>query len=98
MIILIWTLSMTILIVGIGEIKYRFFDKKEKARERRILGTMWKESTEAEMGNLSIEHTSDEFVPAETLAMRGSWRLAQGKVMGKSSFQVLKMQEYKKML
>lgn len=81
-----------------GELKYRFFDKKEFLRKDEILSKDWTDVVDTDMDKLSMEHTDDEFASSQVLAMRGSWRLAQNKVMSSQSFSTLRKEEYAKML
>lgn len=98
MIIGIWVLIVTCMVIIMGEIKYRCFDKKEVSRENKVVSKDWKDNVDTDMDKLSMEQTNDEFVSSQILAMRGSWRLAQNQVMGKSTFSVLRTEEYEKML
>ncbi len=98
MIIGIWGLIVVCIIIIMGEIKYRCFDRKEVLRENKIVSKDWKDNVDSDMDKLSIEHTNDEFVSSQVLAMRGSWRLAQNQVMGTQAFSLLRTEEYVKML
>lgn len=98
MIIGIWILVVTCLVITIGEIKYRCFDKKEVLRENKAVSKEWKDNVDTDMDKFMMEHTNDEFVSSKALAMRGSWRLAQNQIMGAQTFSVLRTDEYAKML
>ena len=96
MIIGFWVIALICLIVIMGEVKYRHFDKKGLGRGDRIFGQKWTESVDVDMDELSMEYIDHDFVHAQTLAMRGSWRLAQNQVMGLKTFSQLKQEEYSK--
>ena len=98
MVIGIWIAVIVCIILILGEIKYRCFDKKDVLRESNIVFRDWKDNVDADMDKLTMEDTNDEFVSSQTLAMRGSWRLAQNQVMGKQAFSSLRTEEYAKML
>ena len=98
MVIGIWIAVIVCIIIIFGEIKYRCFDKKDVLRESNIVSRDWKDNVDADMDKLTMEDTNDEFVSSQTLAMRGSWRLAQNQVMGKQTFSSLRTEEYAKML
>jgi hypothetical protein len=98
MVIGVWFLIVLSTIIIFGEMKYRYFDKQKGARKDYIASDNWKDSVDIDMDELSMEHTSNEFVYSQSLAMRGSWRLAQERVMGAQSFRMLSTEEYAKML
>lgn len=98
MIIGIWILTVACIVIVFGEIKYRFFDKKEVLRENKAVSKDWKDNIDTDMDKLSMEHTNDELVSSQVLAMRGSWRLAQNQVMGARTFSMLRAEEYTRRL
>ena len=98
MIIGVWLVVIICSIVIIGEIKYRYFDKKEIERSDKSFSRKWTESVDVDMDELSMEHIDNDFVPSQVLAMRGSWRLAQNQVMGVKTFNQLRQEEYSKKL
>lgn len=98
MIIGVWLVVIICFIVIIGEIKYRYFDKKEIERSDRSFRRKWTESVDIDMDELSAEHIDNDFVPSQVLAMRGSWRLAQNQVMGVKTFSQLRQDEYSRKL
>lgn len=98
MIIGIWVVTIICIIIVLGEIKYRYFDKKNVIRESKAISKDWTDNIDTDMDKLSMEHTNGEFVASQTLAMRGSWRLAQNQVMGKQTFHMLLADEYSKKL
>lgn len=98
MIIGVWLAAIVCSIVVIGEIKYRYFDKKEIKRGDKSFSRKWTESVDVDMDELSMEHIDNDFVPSQALAMRGSWRLAQNQVMGVKTFNQLSREEYGKKL
>lgn len=98
MIIGIWVLIVTCIVIIMGEIKYRCFDRKEVLRGNKVVSKDWKDNVDTDMDKLSMEHTNDEFVSSQVLAMRGSWRLAQNQVMSTQAFSVLRTEEYAKRL
>lgn len=98
MIIGIWIIMVICIVVVLGEIKYRYFDTKETLRENKAVSKDWKDNVDTDLDKFSMEHTNDEFVSSQVLAMRGSWRLAQNHVMGGQTFRVLRSEEYSKML
>ena len=98
MIIGIWLIAIVCSIVIIGEIKYRYFDKKEIERGDKSFSRKWTESGDVDMDELSMEYIDNDFVASQALAMRGSWRLAQSQVMGVKTFSQLRQEEYSKKL
>lgn len=98
MIIGIWILTITFIVIVLGEAKYRFFDKKEVTIGNKEVSKDWKENMDTDLDELSMEHANGEFVPSRSLAMRGSWRLAQNQVMEIRTFDTIRAEEYSKML
>ena len=98
MIIGVWLVVIICFIVIIGEIKYRYFDKKEIKRSDRSFSRKWTESVDIDMDELSAEHIDNDFVPLQVLAMRGSWRLAQNQMMEVKTFSRLRQNEYSRKL
>jgi hypothetical protein len=98
MVIGVWFLIVLSIVIICGEIKYRYFDKQREIRKNHMVSDDWKDSIDIDMDYLSMEHASNEFVHSQSLAMRGSWRLAQDQVMGEQSFRMLATEEYTKML
>lgn len=98
MIIGIWIIICISVVVILGEVKYRCLDQREKVRESKAASQNWIDNMDADLEELFIEHPNSEFVSSQTLAMRGSWRLAQNKVMEREIFSVLGEEEYAKKL
>ena len=98
MIIGVWLATIICSAIIIGEIKYRYFDKKEMEKEIKSFRKEWTESVDIDMDGLSMEQTDGDFVSSRVLAMRGSWRLAQNQVMGIKTFIRLRQEEYTRKL
>ena len=98
MIIGVWLAVIICSVIVIGEIKYCCFDKKEIERGNKSFSRDWTEDVDADMDELSMEHIDNDFVSSRTLAMRGSWRLAQNQVMGVKTFNQLRQEEFSKKL
>ena len=98
MVVGIWVTMIICIVVVLGEIKYRCFEKKRLLKDNTAVSKDWKDNVDTDMDKLSMEYTDDEFVSSQALAMRGSWRLAQNQVMGGKAFSVLRAEEYAKML
>lgn len=98
MVIGVWLVTIICFVIIIGEIKYRYFDKKETARSEKAFSRQWMESVDIDMDQLSMEYVENGFVSSQALAMRGSWRLAQNQVMGAKTFNQLRQEEYSKKL
>ncbi|MGN1158021.1 MAG: hypothetical protein ACI4TK_17745 [Agathobacter sp.] len=94
MIILFWIISVLIISVLIGEI--RFHQLKNINKKFNI--EKWTDSIDKDIDGLSIESFGTEIVSTKKIAMRGSWRLAQDLVMNVSDFTELKECEYSKSL
>ncbi len=98
MIIGIWIVIMISAVIVAGEIKYRFFDKKEVVLEHKKISKDWEDNIDTDLDGLSMEYANGEFVSSQSLAMRGSWRLAQDQVMGNQTFDKMRTEEYGRML
>lgn len=98
MIIGIWILAITCLVIVLGEIKYRYFDKREVIIENKEVSKDWKDNIDTDIDELFMEHANGDFVSSRSLAMRGSWRLAQNQVIGIQTFEAMRAEEYGKML
>ena len=98
MMIGIWILTVISIIIVFGEIKYRFFEKREIITGNKEVFKDWKENMDKDLDELSMEHASGKFVSSRSLAMRGSWRVAQNQVMEIPMFDAIKAEEYRKML
>lgn len=93
MIIIIWIVVMLMLIIGVGEMKFRTSHKKRidcKAHTEKS----WIDDIDNNIEQLSIEQLEREFVPLTVLAMRGSWHLAQNQTIDTIKFSVLLEEEY----
>lgn len=97
MIILIWIISVFILAVVIGEIRFRQL-RTIRNSTKKLNVEKWTDSIDKNIDDLSIESSGAEFVPTTKLAMRGSWRLAQDLIMNKDDFTELRECEYRKSL
>ena len=51
-----------------------------------------------DIGNLSIESSDSDLIPSQSLAMRGSWRLALNRHISSSRLETLMAIEYAKKL
>lgn len=98
MIIGIWIATVIFVVIVFGEIKYRLFDKKEAKVENKEFAKTWEDSMDMDFDELSMECVNNEFVSSQSLAMRGSWRLAQNQVIGTRTFDEIRKEEYRKML
>lgn len=97
MIVVIWLVSIIFLSIIIGEIKYQY-SKINYVNDFNFSIQDWEQNIDTEIKNLSIEYLNDNFVSSKKISMRGSWRLAQDKVMGMEYFSRLKQEEYSKKL
>lgn len=97
MIILFWIISVVIISVLIGEVRFQQL-KKLRNTNKKFNIEKWTDSMDKDIDNLSIESFGTELVPTTKLAMRGSWRLAQDSVMNVSDFTELRECEYSKSL
>lgn len=98
MIIGIWIATLFVIIVIVGEIKYRLTDRKGMTTIKQALNRAWMESVDIDIDKLSIEQVPFDSVSMQKLAMRGSWRVAQNQVMGQEHFEMLCKEEYAKKL
>lgn len=97
MIILLWIVSVLIIAVLIGEIRFQRL-RVSRNDNKKLSIRKWTDSIDRDMDVLGIEGSETEFVPATKLAMRGSWRLAQDMVMNAGDFVELRECEYSKSL
>ena len=97
MIILFWIISILVIAILIGEIRFRQL-RAVKSTNRDFRIGKWTDSIDKDMDVLNIECFETEFVSAAKLAMRGSWRLAQDLVMNVGDFMELRECEYSKNL
>lgn len=97
MIILFWIISVLIISVLIGEIRFQQL-RELKNTNKKFNIEKWTDSMDKDINSLSIESFGTELVPTTKLAMRGSWRLAQDLVMNVSDFTELRECEYSKSL
>ena len=79
---------------NLGEIIYKASQKKAAKGKNIPFSDNSASYTDISFKNLSIENI--EFVSSISLSTRGSWRLAQNKVMGYESFNFMKDEEYSK--
>lgn len=98
MIIGIWIALILCLGIIIGEIKYRFWDKKEARNREAELSKNWMDNMDAELDRCFIEETDSDFVPQQILSRRGSWRIAQNQILHKEIFASMRAEEYSKKL
>lgn len=98
MLILFW--SITILVLGLvfGEIRYRLNHKKRLQKKEKINNLRDNSSSENDIHGLSAEDYYSDYIPLTTLSTRGSWRLGQGKALSYESFSTLRDEEYRKYL
>ena len=97
MVIIIYFASILLLAVLIGEIRFRQLKLIKKSTDN-FLNKEWSENVDKDMNTLNIETPMPDMVSMETLAMRGSWRLAQKLNMDMSDFEELAEIEYRKSL
>lgn len=97
MIIFIWFICLIIIITLFGEIRFRQLRTRKKNREV-FIAKEWSDNIDRDIDILDVETSTSSIVPTTTLAMRGSWRLAQDLVMDKSDFAELSEYEYNKVL
>lgn len=97
MIILIWFICLIIIIILFGEIRFHQL-KKRKKNSAVFITKEWSDNIDRDIDILDVEASTSSIVPTTTLAMRGSWRLAQDLVMKKSDFAELSACEYNKIL
>lgn len=97
MIILFWIISVLIISVLIGEIRFQQL-RGLKNNNKKFNIEKWTDSMDKDINGLSIESVGTELVPTTKLVMRGSWRLAQDLVMNESDFTELRECEYSKNL
>lgn len=102
-IIAIWLITLVVLASIFGEYRCRCLEKnleKDRALKKQKIKilNLNKEDIDAEFTKLSIEMTENDFVSMQTLSRRGSWRMAQNKVMGEETFKRLCDIEYSKSL
>ena len=97
MIIVFWIISVLIMAVLIGEIRFQWL-RALRNTNKKINFEKWTDSIDKDMDALRIEYFETEFVPTTKLEMRGSWRLAQDLVMNESDFAELRECEYSKSL
>lgn len=98
-VIAIWLVALVILAVIFGEYSYRCLEKNKNLKKQRIdVLNIEQEDIDVELNELSIEMTENDFVSMQALSRRGSWRMAQNKVMGEAAFKKLCDIEYNKSL
>lgn len=88
-IILIWLLCIIAVSILWGELEHQKTKKVKK-----VFGNV--EKNEEEPCDFKFENL--DLYPALSLQARGSWRIAQGNIFGKSTFSQMKREEYNKML
>lgn len=93
--IAIWIITLITLTLLLGEFLYR--SSQESIKKKCIhMSNDSVSYTDISLKNLSIE--SPEFAPSTSLSTRGSWRIAQNKVMSYESFVAIRDEEYSKKL
>lgn len=97
MIILFWIISVFIITIIFGEIRFRHLTvaKKNKAK---INITEWQQDIDKDILTLDLEIEKNNFVPMTKILMRGSWRLAQNSIITSNNISYLKEMEYKQKL
>lgn len=98
MIIGIWIIVIIGFVILGGELRYRYFLKHKQLNMNNILKNDWEENIDVDIERISTEHLKGDYVSSKVLAMRGSWRLAQERVLELSSFEELRHIEYRKKL
>lgn len=93
-----WILMLLVIVVAIGEVRYRYLRKSYNKIENEIFNRTCEDNVDVDLERLSMECVGDDFVSSQRLAMRGSWRLAQNQMIGLENFNNLKNEEYRKML
>ena len=72
--------------------------RTRKKNREVFIAKEWSDNIDRDIDILDVETSTSSIVPTTTLAMRGSWRLAQDLVMDKSDFAELSEYEYNKVL
>lgn len=98
MIILIWVVGIVGVIILGGELRFRHLKTNNKISNKHLLSKEWIDSIDRNIGTLDIETSVSNIVPVTSLAMRGSWRLAQELVMDTKDFTELLDSEFSKNL
>lgn len=100
MFIIIWLLSIVIAVIVIGSIKHHF-DLNEIKDKIDAIDKLCSNSysfIDKDINDLNIECPNITFVDQRKLAKRGSWRMAQDRVITIKTFKELSQYEYSKML
>lgn len=90
-------ISIIVIIIVVGETHYRI-QKKQNLKKLTRINELTNDDIlrECDLHNLSIELGKTSLVPLNTLAMRGSWRIALNQVWNQSIFEEVKKNEYRK--
>ena len=59
---------------------------------------MHHDNIDNDISDLAVEDTGSDMIQSQVLAMRGSWRLAQNQSLSSKQFEILRKDEYSKML
>lgn len=93
MIVKIWLMSIILLSVVLGGISYLISKNK-----RKVVSSGWENEVNYGFDKMKIENPVSDIVSEFALRKRGSWRLAQDRVIGNNSFFIQRDIEYRKML
>lgn len=97
MIVLIWFICVLLIIILLGEIRFHQL-KTRKKNSGAFFNKEWADSIDCDIDILDVELSTPSIVPTATLAMRGSWRLAQDMFINEADFEELRACEYNKVL
>lgn len=97
MIVLIWFIAVLIIIVLFGELRFHQL-KTVRKNSKLFITEEWSDSIDRDIDILDVEMPASSTIATTTLAMRGSWRLAQDLVINKTDFMELSACEYNKVL
>lgn len=97
-IIILWVISMITLIIIMGEVRYRRSYIEQTSHKNVTISNSWKDDIDNNIEQLNIERLDSDFVSRNTLAMRGSWRLAQNQVIDNKTLSALLEEEYSQRL
>lgn len=97
MIILFWAISVFIITIILGEIRFRHLTATKKNKVKINIAE-WQQDIDKDILTLDLEIEKNNFVPMTKLLMRGSWRLAQNSVVTSNNISYLKEIEYKQKL
>lgn len=95
--IVMYFVVMTILAALIAASRFMLSREYEKKKEEILSGTI-SDSIDQDIVKMRIEGNGAAFESRFTLMKRGSWRLAQDKVLTMEQFEIMKAKEFAQML